>query len=529
MFQPQRAGMKVTLINPPTLLTLRNIGTMKPSLPLGLAYIAAAARHAGHDVRVLDAIALAPHETEQSGPLMRIGAGPDDIVARIPADTEVIGVSCLFSFLWPLVRELVHRIREAFPDVLIVCGGEHFSALTDRSLAEAPIDVIVVGEGEETFVELLDALTRGDRRFDRLAGLAYRRAGVAHHTPRRARSRAVDDIQPPAWDLFNPDLYNECGFANGMPLGYSMPILATRGCPYQCTFCTSPSMWTTRWYAREPARVVDEMQLYHERYGAVAFPFQDLTAIMKRRWVIDFCREIIRRGLRIQWQFPTGTRCEAFDDEVARLMLRAGCRYLSFAPESGSERIRNLLNKRMKREALLAGVRAAAGAGMHVTCFFMIGVPDDTPADLGETVHMVRDLARLGVGDISCHYFHPAPGIALYRELDKRGRLRHDDDELMSSLLGTDLVLSERHNYCLNMSGKALTAWRYWIFLNFYATRYASRPERALQLISNLARGRQTNKVESMAREFVMKLGLRRGHNRGSLTRLAAGLLAGRF
>jgi anaerobic magnesium-protoporphyrin IX monomethyl ester cyclase len=502
--------MKVALVNPPTLLTIRNVGTMKPSLPLGLAYVAAAARRAGHEVTVIDAIAMAPRETDRDGPIMRIGAGPEEIVAAIPRDTQVIGVGCLFSFLWPSVRRLLQAMRASFPGVPIVCGGEHFSALGERSLREAPIDAIVVGEGEETFVELLAQLEVGDRRFDRIPGLAFLHAGVPFKTPQRARTRNVDEIEPPAWDLFEPDTYNRHGFANGMRLGHSMPILATRGCPYQCTFCTSPSMWTTRWYAREPSRVVDEIQSYYERYRAVAFPFQDLTAIMKRSWVIEFCQELLRRPLRIRWQFPSGTRCEAFDDDVARLMFEAGCRYVSFAPESGSDRIRELLSKRMQRDALYAAVGAAVRAGMHVTCFFMIGSPDETPRDLADTVAMVRALARRGVGDISCHYFYPAPGTALYRELDRAGQLRHDDMELMSTLLNTDLLLDEKHNYCRNLSGRALTAWRYWIFLNFYATRLGASPRLAVEIVNNLLRGRETNKLESMALDVVMKLKLRR-------------------
>lgn len=514
--------MKVTLVNPPTILNLRNLGTMKPSLPLGLAYIAAAAREADHDVTVVDAIANAPYETWRDGVLFRIGAGVDEVVAAIPDDTEVVGVGCLFSFLWPFMRDLLHAIKARLPHATLVCGGEHFTALSERSLREAPIDIVVLGEGEETFVELLAALAHDKPRLDRIAGIAFRRAGAVHTTPRRTRRRDVDQVAAPAWDLFRPDVYNAHDFSLGMRLGFSIPILATRGCPYACTFCTSPNMWTQRWYARDPVLVADEIQLWHEQYGAVNFPFHDLTAVIKRQWIVDFCKEIIRRDLDIRWQLPVGTRCEAFDPEVARLMVQSGCEYLAFAPETGSERVRDALKKKLKTSALLEATDVAVAAGMHVTCYFMIGLPFDTVDDYADTVLLVRELAARGVEDISCHYYYPAPGTQIYRELDARGKLRHDDEELMSALLNTDFVQRFEHAFCESVTPQELARWRYWIFANFYGTRLATRPGAAVSLLSNVLQGRETNKLEAFARELRLRLRLRRGARASDRTPPAA-------
>lgn len=501
--------MKITLIHPPTLLNLGTVGTMKPTLPIGLAYIAAAARAAGHEVRVVDAIALAPHETWRSGDLSRLGAGPAEVVAAVPDDTEVIGIGCMFSFVWPHVRELVHALRARFPAATIVAGGEHLTALPERSLAEAPIDYVVQGEGEETFVALLDVLARGGDPAT-VAGIAFRQDGAVRQNPRRARIRAVDDIAWPAWDLFQPDVYNAHRFSLGIRLGYSMPILATRGCPYRCTYCTSPQMWTTRWVARDPVRLVDEIETYHRRYGATSFLFHDLTAVIRRDWMTAFCEELLRRGLAIHWQLPAGTRCEAFDQPLAALMVRAGCRYLCFAPESGSEELRTRVQKRLDRETLLTAVRAAVGAGMHVTCFLMIGVPDETPASLRDTERLARVLAREGIEDISCHYFYPAPGSQLYHELAAQGRLSGDDAELMAPLLISNLMLPRERCYTTHVSHRALSGWRLRIFASFYGTRFLTRPGALVQLAGNILRDRETNKLEAFAREMRLRLRLRR-------------------
>ncbi len=508
--------MKLTLINPPTLLSLQNVGTMKPSLPLGLAYVAGAARRAGHDVRVVDAIAMAPRETWRNGLVFRLGAGVEEIVEAIPRDSEVIGVGCLFSFLWPFTRELCRAIKQRFPEVPLIGGGEHFTAMPGLSLAEAPLDALVVGEGEETLVELLAAIATGSDDWQHIAGLALRRDGQHVQTPRRGRVRDVDSIPWPAWDLFQPHVYNDNDFCIGMRLGMSMPILATRGCPYQCTFCTSPNMWTTRWYPRNPVDVVDEIETYHRLYGAVNFPFHDLTAVIKRQWVIDFSREILRRGLRIQWQLPAGTRCEAFDDEVAGLMVASGCRYLAFAPESGAETTRRRIKKHLDRDNLLRAVEVSVRAGMHVTCYFMVGLPFDRVEDLAQTAELVRELARRGVEDISCHYFYPAPGTELYRKLDQAGSLRKGDQTLMAPLFFTGSYLRAENCYAEHMSAAELNRWRYWILLNFYGTRFASHPKAALDLARNVLADRETNKLEAFARELRMKLRLRRNADRAN-------------
>jgi anaerobic magnesium-protoporphyrin IX monomethyl ester cyclase len=108
---------------------------------------------------------------------------------------------------------------------------------------------------------------------------------------------------------------------------------------------------------------IDEIESYVKRYGATNFPFQDLTAILKREWVVEFCSEVEQRNLKITWQLPAGTRSEIIDEEVARLLVRSGCRSLNFAPESGSERTRKHMKKMLTDEKLFRAVRASVKAG----------------------------------------------------------------------------------------------------------------------------------------------------------------------
>src|SRR5262249_48148602 len=264
--------MRIQLIHPPTLVVPVNLANNRPTPPLGLAYIAAALRAAGHECSVLDAIGEAPTHVTPQGASLRLGLSDEQIVARIDPAAQAIAITCMFSFSWPMLRELIKAIHTRFPDKPIVCGGEHFSALPELCMSTAPIDYVVMGEGEEVATELFARLGAGSR-FDpgAIRGICWRRDGTIVRNQRAERTRRVDLIPWPAWDLFDLQAYNDNDLVNGLRMGTTVPILATSGCPYQCTYCASPSMWTTRWYTREPRDVVDEIESYHQRYGATNF------------------------------------------------------------------------------------------------------------------------------------------------------------------------------------------------------------------------------------------------------------------
>ena len=217
--------------------------------------------------------------------------------------------------------------------------------------------MVVLGEGEETFVELLRAHEQG-RPLSEVKGIAFRRDGRPVTT--RAVGAAAGRGRHPVARLGRVSRSREYinrHQTNGINLGRSMPILGTRGCPFQCTFCSNPGMWTQRWIARDPVALADEMELYVRKYRVTNFDFQDLTAIVKRQWIVDFCRELIARDLKITWQMPSGTRAEVFDAEVADLLYRSGCRALAFAPESGSPEILKIVRKQVDLGHMLDAMR----------------------------------------------------------------------------------------------------------------------------------------------------------------------------
>ncbi len=502
--------MKVTLIHPPVYINKHGLTALRPSLPLGLAYIAAVLRDDGHQVAVVDALGLAPEQMTPDGDIWRLGLSPDEVVAQIPADTKAIGITNMWSYSWPICRELIHAIKAAFPGVPIVGGGEHFTAVPDLSMEQAPLDYLVLGEGEETAIALFRALELG-LDVTVIPGVVWRDpAGKVVKNPRRDRIRNIDEIPWPAWDLFDVEAYSSNRLVSGIYYGKTVPILATRGCPYQCTYCSSPNMWTTRWFAREAKDVADEIQHYHEKYGATNFPFQDLTAILKRDWVVEFCRTIEERGLKITWQLPAGTRSEVIDEEVASLLVRSGCRSLNFAPESGSERTRKHMKKMLTDEKLFRAVRASVKAGLNVGCFFVLAYPTDEKEDMRATAKLARRLGRAGGADGLAGAAFPLPRTEITPPLEPQGKVKNDDAFLKLPIYVHNKFLGDDRKFCDAFTARQLTRWKYWVVLNFYANAFLFRPGRLFRILWNFVRGKETSKMESFLQETLRKFRLKK-------------------
>jgi len=269
-------------------------------------------------------------------------------------------------------------------------------------------------------------------------------------------------------------------------------------------------MWTTRWYARTPKDVLDEIEHYYNNYGARNFPFQDLTAILKRDWVVDFCREVETRGLDITWQLPAGTRSEVIDEEVAELLVRSGCKSLNFAPESGSERTRKHMKKMLSDKKLFRAVRASVKAGLNVGAFFVLAYPTDEKEDMEATVKLAAKLGAAGVDDVSAGFFFPLPNTEITRQLEKEGKVVYDDAFLKLPIYVHNKFLSEDRKYNENFTASELTRWKYKVVRAFYFRSLVLRPWRGLRILWNTLRGKETSKMESFVQETMRKFRLGR-------------------
>jgi len=493
---------RVCLVQPSTLTSADAYG-LDVVPPLGLAYIAAALKAAGNRVTFVDGVGEALERYSRAHGyegLLVHGLSLQDVVARIDPEADVIGISSMFSNQWLFIRDLVVLIKQTYPDKLVVIGGEHPTACAEYILETCQaVDVCVMGEGEETIVHLVDAFMSG-RLLAEVQGIVYRKEGKPVSTPRRGRIRAIDDIPEPDWTIVPIERYIEHGVTYGANLGASIPLLASRGCPFQCTFCSSPQMWTTRWSARKPELVIAEMKKYISRYGVVNFDFYDLTAIVRKQWIADFCQLLIKEKLNVTWQLASGTRSEAIDEEITPMLFEAGCRLVIYAPESGSPEELKRIKKKVKLDRMIKSMRAAHRAGIETKANMIFGMLGMTWADVFHSYRFIAQMALIGVTNVAGYPFSPYPGSEDFAKLIAQGKARLSDQYFMSLLmlcrnLHTKNTISFNDRY----SSGTLAVICSGAFLVFYGISFAVRPWRAVRLaFSNLVK-REASSILTLA------------------------------
>ena len=495
---------KIALIRPPILQIPVSFSSFGAIPPIGLAYIAAVLRDAGHHITVIDAPGEALERfinvPSPAGTLQLNGLTPAEIVDRLDADTEIVGISHMFLHEWPTIREIAQLVKARLPHATVVLGGENATGFWEWIFRDTDaVDYCVLGEGEAPMLELVARLKRGLPTGD-IPGLATRATGTSVPIGLGTRITELEAIPWPAWEYVNVAGYMSVADTHGVNRGRSMPMMATRGCPYQCTFCSSPSMWTTKYLVRSPRDVVDEMKQYVERYGVNNVNFCDLTAIIRREWTVEFCQILIREGLGVSWQLPSGTRSEVLDAEVLRLMYQAGCRNITYAPESGSERMLDVIKKRVKLPKMLASLKAAEHEGLRTRVSIIIGHPDERRSDVWKSVKLLARMALIGCYDASVMIFAPYPGSADFRNLVDAGKLTVTEDYLYVALSRGGRSSS---TYNAQMGKRELFANQLAMLLLFYGIAYLSRPWRFLTLVKGLVTGREENIVHQTIRTKI--------------------------
>jgi hypothetical protein len=334
-------------------------------------------------------------------------------------------------------------------------------------------------------------------------------------TKPRARIRTVDDIAWPSWDEIPLENYLANGLGMAAVRGRNMPMVASRGCPYKCTFCSNPQMWTQRWIPRDPHLVVEEMKHYIAKYKVNHFEFYDLTAIVRREWIWEFTELLMRENLGITWALPSGTRSEALDAEIVARLKQTGCNELCYAPESGSPTTLKRIKKQVTLPKMLDSMRASVAEGISIKSNMIVGFPGQSLGEVAESYRFLIELARVGVDDVAVFPFVPYPGSELFAQLTAAGRIARDEpayEQFLAANIYNEVGnmkswsehISDRQIKFLTVGGMA---W-------FYAWQYAFRPQRALRTAYRLA----TNKPKTMierALDGVIR-NLVRGRKRGA-------------
>ena len=476
----------VTLVAPPLYFSKNSYSTPL-TMPLGLAYLGAVLERAHYRVKIIDCPGGDANHISliSNGRFKVLGLDEQRSIELIDRDTDIIGVSIMFSQEWPQVRDYINRIRRAFPHAKIIVGGEHPTAMSEYTLRDCPaIDYVVRGEGELTLLEVV-SLLRSGKPVQGVSGVAYLADGNFLQPPLSPRLADIKQMPWPAWHLIDVEPYFQPNFTMGISHGRNIAMLATRGCPYQCTFCSNPSMWTTRYVMRSVSEVVDEIVDHITKYRVNNIDFYDLTAIVKRDWILEFIAELEHRSIRISWQLPSGTRSESLDEEVIKGLARTGCEFLVYAPESGSQDTLDMIKKRVNLQNLQKSIAIAVKNGITTKVNFIIGFPFESRVDIFKTLLFVWKLALMKVHDCNISAFAPYPGSELFDELQRENAFGKIDDEYFATLM-TQFDFTVTKTFCRHVRSWEILFYRVAGMMIFYVLSYLRSPGRLVRLVKSI-------------------------------------------
>jgi anaerobic magnesium-protoporphyrin IX monomethyl ester cyclase len=407
--------MKVLLINSPIRLDA------KPNcIPYGLATMANTLRGKGLDVEIYDINALRPSEEEILETLRR-------------KSWNVVGLSGLVT-TYGFHKWLIPHLKTLNPGAPVISGGGLATSSSDLLFQHTPVDIAVLGEGEETLFELCRALERGDPMAG-VAGIRFRENGRVVTTATREPIRDLDAVPFPAWDLLPMEIYlanpiwgdvagNSSRFRKDIRVTRSMNVISSRGCPFSCNYCYH-LFGRSSYRFRSARNVADEVETLVDQFAVEFLGFVDDNMMASEKRLLQFCDLMEKRKLPITW--GCHGRVTSAKPEILQRMAETGCVWIGYGIESGSQDILNAMNKKARVEQAKEAIRHTRKAGIYPNTTFIFGYPGESLRSIQETIDFKKQMG------IECGSFFatPYPGTPLYE------RIRHripDEEKFILSL-----------------------------------------------------------------------------------------------
>ena len=484
------SAIKILVINPHIRDGLSRTPGVRRYFPWGLATVMRRLEDDGHEISLLDVYGkdMLQHEIKRY---------LDD------HSFECVCIGSFASMNYSHVLWLANAVKERY-SIPVVVGGLladlHFNFL----LLKKTVDFCVIGEGEDTAVDLLRNLNSPDR----VKGLAYLRDGEIVTTPQRELIKDLDTLPMPNFDMWDMSIYlgknlwaddettsyEEFGVNLPSPdlLTPNISMFSGRGCPFKCRFC-SRSYQTVRYKSVD--RIIEEIVFLKKRFGVRAVHFYDEILVFKKEHVLELCRRI--KDMGVYWDGQA--RVNTVNRDILRQMRDANCYSIGLGLESGSDRILRAMNKGITRDQIISVLNAAKDAGMHLKLQFMCGYPGETAQDLDKTISLVKES---GYPPRRMSWTTPLPGSQIYEDAKRSGLIPDEEAYLHALRLG----MNKPGRILLNISGlpdremtRLYVLAHYRMELNYLLT-LAKKPAnyskrffwvRIGELFTNVARGLQ--------------------------------------
>jgi radical SAM superfamily enzyme YgiQ (UPF0313 family) len=368
----------------------------KKSPPIGLGYIAAVLEKEGYSVRIIDMSVL--------------GMDYSDLEAEIKqVKPKLIGISFMTNQCKKavIVSRIVKDIDKHIP---VIVGGPHVSALPEEILALKSVDIAVIGEGERTILESANILLNGkNHELGAVDGIAYKKENRVYVNKPRELIDDLDSLPLPAWHLLPVNRYSVPATKGDV----SKPVFAvisSRGCPNNCVFCDSHTVFGRKFRARSAQNIFDELVYLNKKFSATQFDFVDDTITVNKNRIYQLCNLITNNGHKFKWM--CNARVDTVNLEMLKLMKKAGCVRVEFGVESGDPEVLKKMKKGIKIEQIRNAHAMARQAGLSIGSFVMVG---NLGEDFCSVVKTRSFLQELDTDDIFIAIATPFPGTELYK------------------------------------------------------------------------------------------------------------------
>lgn len=430
--------MKICLINPPQILK-KQYGKPYVFQPLGVLYIAAVLEKK-HNVAVVDATVEGWRNSNETNDIYYLGLSHDALKKRIEEiKPRVVGISVTFSVNSESAFNVAVLVKKIDEKIIVVMGGPHVTVRPKETLMSSCVDFVVIGEGEETMQELMEKIENNSINdssvLSAIKGIGYKKVNQAVINPRRPLIQNLDSIPFPARHLIPMEEYfKSMASKKGSRMIYTFnegwaSLFTSRGCPYNCNFCTINLTMGRQFRPRSPENVISEIKLLYEKYNIRHINFEDDNLTMNKERAEKIFDLIIENKIDITWSTPNGIRVENIDENLVKKMKQSGCKRVFVAPESGVQRVvSQIIGKSLDLKKIKQAVRLFKKNGIIVDGSFVIGLIGETKMDIWRTIIFALKLKRLGMNKAGIHIATPYFGTRFYDEAVRKGYLKAELD-----------------------------------------------------------------------------------------------------
>lgn len=443
---------RVLFINPPAtsyhcptpalgkIFEYDHLQNLNYSLPIGMLQVAATIRSLS-DTEIFDA-RLEEAVSVHDGDNIRHGTPPHLIKKKIESyNPTVVAISCYFATQVENSFEMAKIAKQVNSDIKVVMGGPNVTVTWNSLITEDVVDFLVVGEGDESFYELIQLFAEG-KKFHEIPGVVSK-SNRALKTRELLSQEKLNKLPLPAYDLAHKKYFQK---------NIWTPVITSRGCPYKCIFCSAHLHMGRKFRPFSSDYVLNNIYMLKHNYNVHQFSFEDDNISMNRiRWhkILD---AIISEKLNIQWIIRNGVRADSLDYETLVKMKKAGCESISIAVESGDERVlNNIINKNSSLKKIRETIKTAYDLGIKQSSFYVVGFPGETVAEMRKTINFAEKMFKLYNSMPILFFATPLIGTDLWDECIKEGIINDKcsispkDWALATSLFGRPMITKTKY------------------------------------------------------------------------------------